>query len=195
MAVRLRMVAGLAAVALFVAPAASHAQGIGIKAGYSYGSVPNNSGVLPGELSAHSGVAIGLGLLSGGVIGWGADALYAERGFSSSSAGSSQQFTYVDVPVYLRAALSNPVITPFAFAGPQASIELRCDGGGGDCPSGRPKTTYAGVIGGGATLHRLAGLSVEGRYVYGLTNLNLSTVSNSENYKTRSFMILVGLGF
>jgi hypothetical protein len=31
--------------------------------------------------------------------------------------------------------------------------------------------------------------------VYGLTNLNYSTVSNSSNYKTRSFLLLLGIGF
>ena len=39
------------------------------------------------------------------------------------------------------------------------------------------------------------GLSVEGRYVYGLTDLNLNTVSTSESYQTRSFLLLAGISF
>ena len=41
----------------------------------------------------------------------------------------------------------------------------------------------------------LSGLSIEGRYVYGLTDLKLSTVSTSTSYQTRSFLVLLGLGF
>ena len=99
------------------------------------------------------------------------------------------------MPVYLKVSLPNPVIVPFAFVGPQASFEMNCDGGGGACPSGRSKTTFAGVIGAGVKFRCWRGLSVQGRYVYGLTNLNLSTVSNSGNYQPRSFMILAGIGF
>jgi len=36
---------------------------------------------------------------------------------------------------------------------------------------------------------------LEGRYVYGLTDLKLSTVTSSESYKTRSVLILVGWAF
>jgi hypothetical protein len=34
----------------------------------------------------------------------------------------------------------------------------------------------------------------EGRYVYGLTDLKLNTVTSSSSYKTRSFLLLVGFG-
>jgi hypothetical protein len=186
--------AALALAALVATPLSLQAQGgMGIKAGFSWGSVPNNGGALPGTLSAHNGAALGIGMNSGGVVGFGVEGLYAERGFNSSSAGSSQRMSVIDVPVYLRVAAENPGLTPYAYAGPQGSIEIRCDGGGGACPSNREKTTFAGIIGGGVRLGR--GLSVEGRYVYGLTDLHLSTITTSENYRTRSFMLLAGFGF
>ena len=87
------------------------------------------------------------------------------------------------------------MIEPFAYAGPQVSLELRCDSDGGSCPSGREKVSYAGAIGGGLRLPKLGGLSVEGRYVYGLSDLKLGTIADDESYKTRSFMILFGFGF
>lgn len=191
MSLCVRAVCTLSVAVVLFGPGMLAAQGLGIKAGYSFGTAPEDIA----SLKSHSGVALGVGLQSGGIIGWGVDALYAERGFTSSASGGSQKYKYVDVPFYLRAAVSNPLVTPFAYAGPQASFELNCDGGGGDCPSGRSKTTYAGVIGGGVTLNAVSGLSIEGRYVYGLSDLKLSTVSNSENYKSRSFLLLVGLGF
>ena len=183
----------VALASLCAVPAASSAQGFGIKGGLSYGQAPNGNGVLPGTLSGNSGFAIGVGLSTGGLLGFGVEGLYAQRGFKSSVTGNSQKLTYVDVPLYLKLTLPIPAVTPFAYAGPQGSFEMGCDGG--VCPSGHAKTTYAGVIGAGLKFGMLGGLSLEGRYVYGVTNLNYGTVSNPVNYQPRSFMLLAGIGF
>ena len=39
------------------------------------------------------------------------------------------------------------------------------------------------------------GFTVEARYIYGLKDLKLNTVSSSDSYKTRSFLILGGIIF
>jgi hypothetical protein len=36
---------------------------------------------------------------------------------------------------------------------------------------------------------------LEGRYIYGLTDLKLGTITSSTSYKTRSFLLLAGLTF
>ena len=167
--------------------------GVMIKAGVSYGDV-SNSGVFPGGARRRDGAAAGLGFLSGGFSGIGVEALYAQRGIVGLP-GSSCELDYIDVPVYLRLAVANPAVEPFAYAGPQASFELKCDSDGGSCPSGRPRISYAGVIGGGVRLPAVGGIQVEGRYVYGLTDLELGTIADSESYRTRSFMLLFGLSF
>jgi hypothetical protein len=171
----------------------ANAQGLGLIGGWSYGAAPNQNGALPGTLKSNSGFAFGLAAESGGSVGFGANLLYAQRGFSSSVTGFSQHLSYLDVPVYLTLSIRNPVVAPFAFVGPQESFELNCDGG--NCPSGRPKDSFAGIIGAGLRFPMMSNLSIQGRYVYGLTNLNYSTVSNSSNYKTRSFLLLLGIGF
>jgi hypothetical protein len=51
------------------------------------------------------------------------------------------------------------------------------------------------VIGGGVRLGAASAFTLEGRYIYGLTDLKLSTVTSSESYKTRSFAILAGWAF
>lgn len=183
------------AAGLIAMPLVAGAQQIAIKGGLSYGTIPNNGGVLPGRLSAHSGFAFGVGVASQKPIGFGLEGLYAQRGFNSSIAGSSQRFSYVDVPVYLKVTIPTPTVAPFLYAGPQGSFELKCDGGGGACPSGQPKTTFAAIAGGGVKVGKRGGLSLEGRYVYGLTDLKLSTVTTLGNYKSRSFMLLAGIGF
>ena len=187
----------IAALAFCAAPAIALAQGagFGIKGGLSYGNVSNN-GALPGNVAQRSGFAAGISLATGGVIGFGVEGLYAQRGVTSNVAIDSHRLDYIDVPLYLRVALPTPGISPFVYAGPQGSYELKCGTDAGNCPdTGRPKVTYAGVIGAGLRIGKLAGVSVEGRYVYGLTDLKLNTVSTSTSYKTRSFMLLAGFSF
>ncbi|MHB8837392.1 MAG: porin family protein [Gemmatimonadaceae bacterium] len=185
------------AAATCLVPALGRAQegGFGLKGGLSYGNV-SNSGVLPGSASQRTGIAFGVSAVTGGAIGLGIELLYAQRGFSSSATESSRHLDYLDVPVYVRLAAPMASATPFAYVGPQASFELKCGTGSYDCPdTGRPTAIFAGVIGAGLRLGALHGLSVEGRYVYGLTDLKLSTVSTSTSYQTRSFLVLMGIGF
>jgi hypothetical protein len=187
----------MAIAAICCAAAAVHAQnGLGIKGGLSYGNV-SNRGVLPGNLDTRTGFAVGLALSPGrSLLGFGVEGLYAQRGIEGANPPDTRKLDYVDVPVYLRATFPFPGLAPFAYAGPQVSFEVRCRTGGGACPaSDRPKTSYAGVIGGGIRLGTQGAFSVEGRYVYGLTDLKLSTITSSTSYKTRSFLILAGYSF
>ena len=174
------------------------AQAIGIKAGLSFGNI-SNKGVLPDNLKTRTGLAGGLYVGSGGLIGFGLEGLYAQRGLAENQGSSSQQvrLDYVDVPVYLKVMLPTPGIQPFAYAGPQVSYEVRCrTASGADCAadSDRKKWDYAGIIGAGVRIGGRLGFSVEGRYVYGLKDLKLSTITSEDSYQTRSFMILVGVG-
>jgi hypothetical protein len=191
-----RTLACLIATALGASTIASAQAGVALKGGFSYGNVTNR-GVLPGNLQERTGFAAGLSFGTGrNMLGFGFEALYAQRGVANSGTTDERKLDYVDVPVFLRALFPTPGIAPFAYAGPQVSFELRCRSGGTDCPdTGRPSTSYAAVIGGGARLGAASAVTIEGRYIYGLTDLKLSTVTSSESYKTRSFMILVGWAF
>jgi hypothetical protein len=177
------------------------AQSIGIKAGLSFGKI-TNEGLLPSNLDTRTGGAGGISFRTGsGILGLGVEALYAQRGATSdqSFATAQTRLDYVDVPVYLRIAIPTPSVHPFAYAGPQVSFEVHCrTANGADClaQGSRKKTDYAGVIGAGLRFggkSGAGGVSLEGRYVYGLRDLDLSTVTSSESYKNRTFMILLGL--
>ena len=172
----------------------------GIKAGASFGNI-SNTGVLPGNLKTRIGAAGGLFLgYRASVIGFGVEAMYAMRGARSDQSIADQwtHLDYVDIPAYLKVTIPTPALRPFVYAGPQVSFEAKCRTANNTAPcpdAGRKKTDYAGVIGGGIRLGGSAtGISIEGRYVYGLTDLKLSTVTSSESYKNRTFMILVGIG-
>jgi hypothetical protein len=177
------------------APVAFAQGGMTIKAGASFGNV-SNRGVLPGSLGTRTGFAGGLALslFGGDPLNVSIEGLYAQRGVGSSSDTSSRRIDNIDVPAYVKFTLPTPGIAPFAYAGPQVSFQIKCTAGPNPCPSDMPKTTYAGVIGAGVRLGN-PGLQLEGRYVYGLTDLKLSTVSSSSSYKTRSFLLLAGISF
>jgi hypothetical protein len=174
---------------------AAQAQGFGVLGGWSYGQVPTGNTTGHGSLSGNSGIALGVAAESGGPVGFGVNALYAQRGFTSSLFGNGERLQYIDVPLYLRASIPNPAIEPFALIGPQVSFELNCDANGTDCPSGRDKTTFYGVAALGVRFPSAAGLSIQARYLYALQNLDYGTVSNTNNYRQRSFMLLLGIGF
>jgi hypothetical protein len=185
----------LTVVLLGLAPATLCAQaGFGIKGGVSYGNV-SNRGILPGSLSGRTGFAIGVALGSAtGVMGFGIEGLYAQRGLTGAADGDSRKLDYVDVPLYLRIMLPIGSVAPYAYAGPQMSFELNCSAGSSACPpSDRPKRTTAAVLGGGVRVGPRKGFTLEGRYIYGLTDLKLNTITSSNSYKTRSFLILAGL--
>jgi hypothetical protein len=181
------------------APAVLYAQGeAGLKGGVSFGNI-SNKGLLPGNLDTRTGFAGGLYLgYRVGFIGLGLEGLYARRGAKSdqSFATAQTRLDYIDVPAYVKVSLPTPLVQPFAYAGPQVSFEVRCHtAGDSDCPdaatSGRKKTDYGAVFGAGV---RFGGLGLEGRYVYGLRDLKLNTVTDTHSYKTRTFLILLSIG-
>lgn len=182
----------IAALTLAFAPLAG-AQQLSVKGGLSYGNV-SNRGLLPGNLRERTGFAVGVGIgTAGSLLSLGVEGLYAQRGVVSDNPPDARKLDYIDLPVYLRVSLPTPGVAPFAYAGPQFSFEVRCRSGSVDCPdTDRAKVTYAAVIGGGL---RFNAISFEGRYIYGLNDLKLSTITSSESYKTRSFMLLAGIGF
>lgn len=196
---RARSMAAFFALALGATGSLAAQAEFGIKAGASFGNI-SNKGVLPGNLKTRTGFAAGLYLGSGGVIGFGIEGLYSQRGAESdeSIATAESKVDYIDVPAYLKVTLPTPGIRPYAIAGPQISFEVRCKtAAGADCPDDpdHKKTDYAAVIGGGVRFGGSGlGIRVEARYVYGLADLKLGTVTSSESYKNRTFLILVGIG-
>jgi outer membrane protein with beta-barrel domain len=172
----------------------------GIKGGVSFGDI-SNKGLLPGDLDNRTGFAAGaaFGWRSTGPLGFGVEALFAQRGVTSkSSAGDERKLNYLDIPAYLELQVPLEGIIPYGYVGPEVSFELSCRNEDTDCPtSDRPKTDYAGVIGAGVRLGAVgkSGFSAEARYVYGLRDLKPTTITSDESFKTRSFLILAGIYF
>jgi hypothetical protein len=168
----------------------------GLKGGVSFGNI-SNKGVLPGDLGSRTGFAAGASVgLGGGLIGVGAEGLFAQRGLSGDAGDT--KLDYIDIPVYLKVQAPTPGISPFGYIGPQVSFEVTCKVSDVDCgDTGRAKTDYAGVVGAGVKFGggQQFGFTAEARYVYGLKDLKIATVTSDESFKTRSFLILGGIIF
>lgn len=193
---RLVVAAGLLALPATLAAQAE----FGIKGGASFGDI-SNKGLLPGDLDNRTGFAAGVSLgMRARAIGLGVEALYAQRGVTASDAvaGDDLELDYIDIPVYLKLQVPTPGVSPFAYVGPQISFEMRCRNVDVDCVDGSRETTdYAGIVGAGLKLGNETGLgfTVEARYIYGLRDLNPSTITDDDSFKTRSFLILGGILF
>lgn len=181
-----------------VAPLVAQSQ-VGVKGGLSFGNI-TDKGLLPGRLDTRTGAAAGLYFgTKAGLLSVGAEALYAQRGLQSDEplATAAVKVDHVDLPVYLKVTAPTPGIRPFGYAGPQVSFEIKCRRANGpacaDDPA-RAKTNYAAVIGGGVKFGAGAGFGVEARYVYGLTDLKLGTVTNENNFKHRTFLLVLSYG-
>lgn len=182
-----------AALALIGSPVPADAQ-VGVKSGLSFGNV-SNSGLLPEEVGVRTGFTIGVSAFTAGALAIGLEGLYSQRGVSSQAGARSRELEYLDLPLLLR--LNIPAgVSPYAYAGPQLSFELACNSGEGDCPRGdRPKSPTAAVIGGGVAFGERTKVSLEARYIYGLQDLDLDTVSDEASLEERSLMILAGITF
>jgi hypothetical protein len=191
------VVLGALGLTLAAAVPASAQVEFGLKGGASFGNI-SNKGLLPGNLKTRTGWAAGASLgYRAGLIGVGGEALFAKRGLKSDGTGDLK-LDYVDIPVYLKIQAPTPGISPFGYIGPQVSFEVTCKVDNVDCADGdRSKTDYAGVIGAGVKFGNESGVgfTAEARYIYGLKDLKLGTVTSSESFKTRSFLILGGIVF
>lgn len=183
----------LAAVLALAGVTEAQAQ-VSLKGGVSHARI-SNQGLLPGDLDDRTGFAAGVGIATPPApFGLGVEALYAQRGARSANNVSSRELDYIDIPIYVRVMAPAPGFAPFVYAGPQISFEVRCDGGIEDCPdTGRSTATYGAVLGVGVQL--LEAFSLEGRYMWGLRDLELETVSEEESYRNRTLMILAGVTF
>ncbi len=191
---------GLLTALALAAPVAAYAQGgVGIKAGLTYGN-PSQSGVAPNtSLSGYNGWTAGLsfGTASDSTpIGLRIEALYARRGVNGGSSSTDRR-DFIDVPAFLEVKLPIPAVQPYLYAGPQVSYQINCSTSGSttSCSNSSSNWSYAADVGLGVRLGGSTAVTLEGRYMYGLSDFNWGTVSSSSSYRTRQFLILAGIGF
>jgi hypothetical protein len=173
-------------------PAGASAQSLGLKAGASFATLSNK---LP-DWKDRTGFAAGIALdLGSGLIGIQPEVLYVQKGVAldGTPSGSSDapRLGYVDVPLLLKVTLRTPAIQPMFYGGPSVNFRLSCSFNGTDCKDATNSTDYGVVLGAGIRLGGSHGFTVEGRYTWGLKDVN-DPGAGVKN-ETRTFLVLAGI--
>jgi hypothetical protein len=181
----------LLAGAVTLAPVAVNAQTtLGIKGGLSYATLSNKAP----DFETRTGFAAGIALdMRAGLIGLQPELLYVQKGVTAngSPSGSSPKLDYAEVPVLVKLTLGTPGVQPMIYAGPSVGFRLNCKVLEANCPSGTVKSTdWGAVLGGGLRFGGKKGLTIEGRYTWGLKDIH--DVGSGVDQKTRTFLALVG---
>jgi hypothetical protein len=190
----------------------SQAQTIGFKLGPSFSTISTDEpGFNPGTLTKFTGggfIRFGMGGLAIQpelmYVTKGSKTSFSEEGFT---ADAELRLDYIEVPVLVVLPIgAGTSIAPFVYAGPAFSFEVGCSvafsaggfEGSGDCDEGdvegpaERKKLDVGIMGGlGLAIPMGPGaITLEGRYNFGLMNLNDSSEGGS--IKNRSGAVLVG---
>ena len=195
-----RMVLGgaLVAVAMFSTPAWAQVGG-GIKVGV-------NLATLSGFNDANGSTSQRTGLVAGAFVTFGLMPMIAIQpevlfsmqgtkfhvGTSGVSTDATAKLDYVQVPVLLRIGNSGKDgASLYGIVGPTFGLLLSAKQNGDDIKSQLNNTDMGLVVGAGVSLSRFL---AEGRYTYGLTDLNKVEDPSGANHN-RVISVLVGLVF
>ena len=176
-------------------PAVGHAQAsFGVKGGLSFATLSNKAP----DWKSRTGFAAGLVLDPGSsLIGIQPEVLYVQKGVefdgSPSASSDAPQLSYIEVPVLVKITLPGPGVHLMAYAGPSMSFRLACSYDGVDCKDAVKSVDYGAVLGGGLRFGGTHGLTVEGRYIWGLNDVK--NLSAGVNQQTRTFLVLAGVAF
>jgi hypothetical protein len=167
----------------------------GVKGGINFSSLSSNTDV---DYSSLTGSTFGGYLkLNLPVISFEANVLYTQKGAQFSSMGTDYDIrvNYLEIPLLVKYhSFIFPLVAYNFHAGPAFAFKL-----GEDVESQTDGNVFKGsdvgiAMGAGITFTALISeVSIEGRYVLGLNNV--SDVGGDSEFKNRSFMILVGVGF
>lgn len=183
----LLLLAGCVALTPIAVPAQTS---FGLKGGLSYATLSDKSPDFGNRTGLAAGVAVDV---RAGLIGIQPELLYVQKGVTAtgSPSGSSPKLDYAEVPVLLKVTLGTPGIQPMIYAGPSVGFRLNCKVLEVNCASGTIKSTdWTAVLGGGVRIGGNKGLTLEGRYSWGLKDIH--DVSAGVDQKTRTFLALVG---
>ncbi|MEO5800977.1 MAG: porin family protein [Gemmatimonadales bacterium] len=171
--------------------AASAQTTFGIKGGLSFATLSNKHPDWDNRTGFAAGVALDM---RAGPIGIQPEVLYVQKGVKSDGSPDSDapKLDYIEVPILLKVTIPIPAIQPFVYAGPSIGFRLTCKVGEIDCDSDAVKSTdFGAALGGGIRLGGNKGITLEGRYMWGLKDLN--KLNSGVETKTRTFLVMAGV--
>lgn len=203
-----RTTTAFAAVALGIALSAvpAQAQTIGFKLGASLSNFSADEGDWDRKTGFVGGGFIRFGM---GAFNLQPEILSVSKGAELSEGGETASISleYIEIPVMLQVPLSLGGLSPYIVGGPAIAFEIGCSfdtpQGDSDCDEdgddgSRKKTDFGVTAGAGLEFPLGPGaLSFEGRYTWGLTNLNDDAndsfeIKNRAAYLTAGYTIWLG---
>ena len=196
------LIAGATALA-FSAPA--HAQTIGFKLGASMSTLSVDG--TTADFDHTTGFAGGGFVRFGfGRLGIQPEILSVTKGAETDGVAGGEDLAikieYVAIPILLHLPLTyGSSFAPYVFGGPEIAFEIGCEQGDVDCndPSladgvFEPKSTDFGLTAGGGLAFAMGpgALLLEGRYTWGLSNINDTPGTDQSEVKNRSALFLAG---
>ena len=170
---------------------ASAQTSIGLKGGLSFATLSNKHP----DWKSRTGFAAGIAFdMRAGPIGLQPELLYVQKGVTSDGTPTSDapRLDYAEIPVLIKVTIPIPGVQPFVYAGPSIGFRLNCKVAEVTCPSGLVKSTdFGAALGGGIRLGGNKGLTLEGRYTWGLKDIH--DVKAGVETRTRTFLLLAGV--
>lgn len=152
----------------------------GIKVGYNYATITGDD--LP-EVDSRGSLAGGVGLEFNffRLLSFQVDILYSPRGASFPDDGAIK-LNYISVPMVLKKRFFPVGIHPYLLGGPEFNFLVSANENGSDIKDLLNSEDLNFVVGGGLEFSFLRKSAyVEGRYSYGLNNINKDTESVLKN--------------
>ena len=166
---------------------------LGLKGGLSFATLSNAAPDLKTRTGFAGGIALNLGR---GAVVLQPEALFvrksATRELIPGEEPTSVRVDNLELPLLVRLNIPVGGVTAYGLAGGLLDIVLNCDLVGGACPNYVSKHDFGVALGGGIRFSGRRGLSIEGRYTWGLREV--SEISTGLDQRTRTFMILAGIG-
>lgn len=118
------------------------------------------------------------------------EAMYVEKGWEG---GSDPRLQYIEIPLLLRLNAPTRRLVPYVLGGPSVSFRIACNQLAGDCPPESRKIDFGMGVGGGVRVGGPFGVTAEGRYTWGLRDVDRAAPGLEA--QTRALILLAGVEF
>jgi hypothetical protein len=164
--------------------------GFGIKGGFLFNSFTQaNNTALKGKTGNAFGIFFGGN--RGGTVGVMGELLYASK--TSETGAQDTKLHYLEIPILLRLNFGSPSrngVSVYGLVGPVFDINLSASLNGLDVKSKYQSLDLGAIVGAGVEVTRFI---IEGRYNWGLRNIQNGNLATLGDIKTKTFALLIGL--
>ncbi len=164
----------------------------GLKIGYNWSTVSGEMGDnAESRKSLTGGASLEFNIL--GLLSFQVDVLYSSRGAAAAN-GPETKLSYISVPIVLKQKFFPVGIHPYILGGPEFNYLISAKVGDTDIKNQLKTQDMTVVVGAGLEFSLLGNSAyVEGRYSYGISDVNKNATFSST--KNRVSQVFVGILF